>query len=1370
VSLLEEILGGLGSLFAGPPPRRHGPSRRPLAAPDLGDVFEAIFGGAAPPSSAVAGPFRSESSNPAVNPALRHRPEPLDDPFSLPPGRLHFDPQQGYEIKGNPFSIGDLPRELANVAADTIPAFGTPGHPNPVQRPLGEVERFQRIAEAKRDAENDPSTLDVLSIASLGIPGLGAVGAGLRGARGLEIAAQALRGAEGASRAASAARAVAPAARVAGRAVTLPVRSKRILFGGPLALEAPSAAFHGDPGQFENALEGTGVAASIANTAGEAAGHVIPGVAGNLVKDALQLPAQALPSVYLPAAGAVEAAQGDSSRISKLWEDYKATGLFPHLLSGDLGGAAKAFEEHPLFTGLEASGGYALGGRGLRRVAETGALGPELQRSAGTVRDPLQMYGDVAQPREYSRNLITNLLQRAEEGRIEASGRRTRATGGRRDPMLRDPSQASPAQVDQYIRGAALEGARAAPTGLVDRLVSDLERTRRSNQQQVRQYRGEGQVKAYKSIPALIAQGEVRTPATFYEDLARTRDKLLAARQETGEGALLRSELANNTTQLRDVEKALTLPPNSPQIAELFNAAEHYGKGLKPLEKEIVDLGLYDPESVRVAKLFPYAIAHEGATFGRPADITARHSEVLSTISDLEKNRDIMRGLEKRGSAEDRAAATAAREGLTDQIKQLRNESRAMLHEHPERLLDRSGAPMDINALEQRVTEALGGREPAFLTHRPGFRGRGNYYQSAYSGRGRGRSQRRTGEAFRRGGYDASLAALDEQHLHLQTIADRARHADQIVSELAMRQPNGSWWSSWQNAANVARDPEAFGLQLNGVAVKPIRIAPMRALARELDAVRGADHQNAQALTPEELLNPDVVPVELRTRVRQALEQALQPGSGKGDIGLIPEAAAQRLLEHNTPPRQFEKVLQSYTSAFKNTVLPLSDKWMLGNIFEVSMRSMFNGLGLGQPGTTFGQRTLGKRYLGELEAQAGPEARRHAEAQLIGEGQYGSVKQTEINRREMHGFSKAMEAVRATPGPREVMHVWDRYKQAVFGGNAWLERQPRYAALGRQVKRQVDSRVKKFHTALGVSDDALRDLVKGDLKTGSQERYDHYIADVFGNWTRLSPDARYVLTTYAPFYMWARASARFVFLTLPIKHPVKTAMLAAANEMTQEERQRLGLDLFTKDRLPGFLQGSLPVGAAGDPRGDILPATNYSSFGVFANYPNALSGFILPQFGGAIDTLRGIAWTGKKIQKSGGGEPDPAELAALAFYTQLEATMPVLALARRVEEGGGSSEDTSTVVSPKVTEGTQEGRSLLGGLERAFGFRTYGGPTLDFLRSLPTAQEITVPSSDSAASEATGGVDPDYINSLINPSEGGAGGVTADDIDKLLNP
>ena len=31
-------------------------------------------------------------------------------------------------------------------------------------------------------------------------------------------------------------------------------------------------------------------------------------------------------------------------------------------------------------------------------------------------------------------------------------------------------------------------------------------------------------------------------------------------------------------------------------------------------------------------------------------------------------------------------------------------------------------------------------------------------------------------------------------------------------------------------------------------------------------------------------------------RVRQALEQALQPGSGKGDIGLIPEAAAQRLF------------------------------------------------------------------------------------------------------------------------------------------------------------------------------------------------------------------------------------------------------------------------------------------------------------------------------------------------------------------------------------------------------------------------------------------------------------------------------------------
>jgi hypothetical protein len=188
--------------------------------------------------------------------------------------------------------------------------------------------------------------------------------------------------------------------------------------------------------------------------------------------------------------------------------------------------------------------------------------------------------------------------------------------------------------------------------------------------------------------------------------------------------------------------------------------------------------------------------------------------------------------------------------------------------------------------------------------------------------------------------------------------------------------------------------------------------------------------------------------------------------------------------------------------------------------------------------------------------------------------------------------------------------------------------------------------------------------------------------------------------------------------------------------------------------VPGFLMGGIPLSSGG-----LQPTSNYSSFGVFADYPAALANFVLPQFGG-LDTLRGISWRGDQIQLSGGGQPNVGQLVALAAYTQLEATMPVLALARRVEEGGGSSADTSTVLTPKVTKGTQQGRSLVGGLERAFGLRSYDRQTLAFLRTLAGSRQINVPAnatSTKAPSPGGGGSSQWWSGGSSGGSSGGGG-------------
>lgn len=1162
----------------------------------------------------------------------------------------------------------------------------------------------------------------------------------------------------------------------------------KVFGAGPVALQVPSAGSSSDPiGELKKGLEGQGLAVTTAGKIAQGVADAAPGtVAQNLVKDALNLPAQALPSIYLPVAAAVEyAAKGDDSRAKQLLADYGKTGIIPALAKGDVSGALARLKQHPLFGALEVSGAYAGVGRGAGAIGRSGALGRGAAEYAGVAREPLQIYGHQQQAREYSRNLITARGQRRAEQRVRGRGARfAESRSPRRNPNFTDPNQATPRQAEQFLRGVKAEGAHQGAYGAVDRSVDRMEQVRRLHQQEAIKQRHEARPGAHShTIVAEIAQGSIRTPKTFHEDLASRRDELMHSLHAEGDNALTRRERTAVRAQLDSIEKALKLPADSPRVKELFASADAYAKDIAPHEQTLHELGLYSPEAVRTAKLHPFAQRHMGARFGRPSHVENRLAQIdaelqgkgkgnvrgqahnvrqataeaqiaVRGVVDAEKKLQTAKrnnkGTERHNQLEAQArlavghaqqrldqARIAERQvratpkktkaqATREQRNTLRDERAQLLVDHPEGLIGPDGKKLDPAAMEAAAQKQLG-RQPAFLTHRPGFRGRGNYYQPFAAGRGRGRTQRRTGEGFRRGTYDASYEALTEQHIQMRTVTDRAKHFDQTIEHFATPKPNGDWYKGWGEADSVAQDPEAHGVETHGIPMVPIRIAPMRALARELAAVHKGDFANAELLSEQALTNPDRVPIALREKVTSAMERALQPGTGAGDVGLIPEAVVQRLREHNAPPRPAEKVMQSYTSAFKNTVLPLSDKWVLGNVFEVEMRSLFNGLGLGQPGTTGGLHRLGRRYISEYQAMHGPEATKQMIVQTIGGGHYSSVGRTEVFRRDMHEFSKAFNAVISKPGPRQLYYLWDKYKSAIFKGNAWFERQPQYAALGKAVKREVDQRTGKWHTALTVSDEALKDLVRGDIRTAAQEKYAKAIEDTFGKWGKNSPGARHFLVGYAPFYMWARAATRFVMVTLPMKHPIKTALIAAGAEMTETERKKYGLDLFAKDRVPGFLSGSIPLASGG-----VQPTSNFSSFGVFADYPNALSNFVLPQFGG-LDTLRGLGPFGDKIELSGGGQPNAGQLVGLAMYSQLEAMLPTLAIARRIEEGGGTSADTSNIVSPKVTKGTAAGRSFMGGVRRAFGLRSYDRQTLAFLRTLPNSRSIQVPVSGGSA-------------------------------------
>ena len=120
---------------------------------------------------------------------------------------------------------------------------------------------------------------------------------------------------------------------LAGKTATTPIRHP---FVSPLAVQTPAALAHGGPKQYLKALGGNGTLAQIGDALGNTVGSVVPSTVGeNLVHDAFNLPAHIFPAVYLPLAGAVEAAKGRPQHLEALLHTYLKTGLLPAAFRDD---------------------------------------------------------------------------------------------------------------------------------------------------------------------------------------------------------------------------------------------------------------------------------------------------------------------------------------------------------------------------------------------------------------------------------------------------------------------------------------------------------------------------------------------------------------------------------------------------------------------------------------------------------------------------------------------------------------------------------------------------------------------------------------------------------------------------------------------------------------------------------------------------------------------------------------------------------------------------------------------------------------------------------------------------------------------------
>lgn len=1155
----------------------------------------------------VAGPYRSQSSNPRIRAAAtgrEHRrvvanpfdaldiPDALEVPDLTDPADFHPVPQVAAPDFTGMFK---LPRRLEDpyTAFDMARFHGQ--MPAPVLRREWKRDYGPGVYKQVQDAAmeyigahedlGEPADLTNLIVGAATLGG----GLYLRGAlAGGEAAAGAATGASAGGRAAE-------AARIAGKVLTLPLKHPVATSGAPLAAQAPVAVGKGDPGEFKKALEGTGVLAQALGGAGGAVRKVAPGVAGNTLADLLSLPAQVLPSAYFTGKAGMKAIGGDPSEAEGLLREYGETSAIPALLQGDFGEAASRAEEHPLYTALEGLALKSAVGRG------AGAVGRRL-KIPGTefeMRPDLVAYGDVARRQgPYSGDLITRFFQR------RADERRPRGPDG--EVLLR------PREASRHLRGA------------LDREIFAGEQVRRGNQRQVAHELNEARPSdpAQADVVAHAIQGIARNPDRAIFDLQSYRDDLLAQQPN-----LTASELTANRRQVEAIDAALA----NPNPDAIYGAVRTFVEQQKPITEGLVDRGLLDADQARKAIAIPYARTHMDAGYGLSRADEAEVAQVKEAMK--------QKGL----SAQERGQ-------LLGRLSSLRAKAQT---------LDRKGDPLDIDAIEAHMREV--GLEPAdfgFVTQRPApAHGPSSFFRPP-SERPSMARQRRTGEATAQGTFDSSWDSVLHQLIHDRSILDQTRNFEAVPDRFGMRAPDGRAFADWGEGKRAAEFPEDFGMQLPDIpgGWVPFRLSPWLAKKAEIEASAHLGQNHALEADQGQMIE---------NFSADAVKNALEPGDGP--VVLMPKIVTDRMRQHFQEIYPAEKATQAITGAFKGAVLPTSPKWAAGNALDNYVVRSFS-TGITPRDMLTGKRfaALFKNVLSPEEQARALES--IVPGGLY--GSYARVQpyraMDQFVGTKIEPLARAAHAVLTAPGIRTAAELYRRYRDTVFElDSKYVEQTPQYGQLAKSARQELNMTRRQFRNAVAAQDAVVTDFIKGFRNPENIDHFARQVEDVFGNWGKNSPEARRFLTTWAPFWMWGRSAIKFAFVTLPRDHPMLTGLIAASEQMTREEREKFGLDFAGKEPLPDFLQGGIPSSDGG-----VTALGGLTTFGTFNDLPQFLASVPAPQFSSLVLGGLGLDWKGDKLVDKDGRPASQTEKVKAAMFGTLDAYIPFLNVGRAITDHG----------------------------------------------------------------------------------------------------
>ena len=543
-------------------------------------------------------------------------------------------------------------------------------------------------------------------------------------------------------------------------------------------------------------------------------------------------------------------------------------------------------------------------------------------------------------------------------------------------------------------------------------------------------------------------------------------------------------------------------------------------------------------------------------------------------------------------------------------------------------------------------TAARAAREvdPSYVSQAPAARGSGAYYRSSAREPTVG-ARARTEKPTVEGTFDAAPEMLRARAMNAQGLASAAKNFRDSIAESGLRNKGGTVRTDLtrQKAEGLKRALEAkHGLEFELVAVRP-----WAARRDQLQALQDAVDAGGQ-------LDPRAF-----AQFRDGLVEAFE-GKGDGPFALVPRAVARQQVQHLKVlgPTDVGRAVRGVRSAFTRTVLTTSPGPTFGNIVEPIGRAAVMRAG---PVSAL----RGRGAVRELK-RLDPEAALKLEA-TIGRGKVTlAAQQRYVDPMQFdQGFVRqsvaGWQALKRARGVKRLVAAWDMWTHFVFDSvNGRTEAFFRQGPLLGKVLR--DSGLMD-HTVLGLSKRAMREAAKGLTDTPTQALLAKKLNDAYGKYQGFSPGGRKVIAEYTPFAAWWLSSMTFIGKVLPRDHPALLAMIASAEQATEEWRLAQGLDLFAgRGKLPGWLQGTVPAGKAGSAK-----IAYNTPFGAATDPGEALSSLVFPQGENFLKAMQGFDWKNKKLRNKDGTEYDEIQKTLYAIGEVAKSTVPAVAVPLKAE-------------------------------------------------------------------------------------------------------